>query len=317
MLRLLLTNSVIISVLALQLPIASAQENAVYEDQLTQGQTDWVSQTSDTLHSQYQPRNPGTLFQWSSSNETTGGPDLSEALVTDRPDFTEASVTVGRNVAQIEFGYTYTQDNEGGDTRSHSIGEPLLRYGIFADWLELRLAIFPVQERTPRAGGGRGTTTGTEDLYVGFKIALTGQDGVLPEMALMPQMTIPTGSNAFTDESALAGVNWLYSWALSDDWNLAGSSQFNRARDDTSEYYIEFAQSVALGTGLTDELSVYGEWYAFFPSGADTARVQHYLNGGFAYLISNDIQWDIRVGTGLTTASDDFFCGTGLSIRFH
>jgi hypothetical protein len=316
MLKSLLANTAIISVLALQLPIVHAQETVAYEDHLAQGQSDWVTQASDTLHSQYQPGGAGTLFQWSSSSERTGGPDLSEPLITDRPDFTEASVTVGRNVAQLEFGYTYTEDDDGGYSRSHSIGEPLLRYGIFADWLELRVAIFPVQERTT-TGGTRSTTTGTEDVYLGFKIALTGQDCALPEMAIIPQMTVPIGSNAFTDESALAGVNWLYAWELSEDWSLGGSTQFNRARDDANEYYIEFAQSATIVRGITEELSAYTEWYAFFPSGADTARVQHYVNGGFAYLISNDIQWDIRVGTGLTTASDDFFCGTGLSIRFH
>lgn len=316
MLRKLLTNTAILSVLALRLPIAHAEELTTYEDQLSAVPNDWVSQAPDTLHSQFHPRNVGTLFQWSFSAERTGGPNLDEPLVTDRPDFTEASVTVGRGVAQLEFGYTYTEDNDGGRVQSHSMGEPLLRYGIFADWLELRVALFPTRERTTM-GGTTTSATGIEDLYLGFKVALTGQEGLFPEMALVPQITVPVGSNAFTDESALPGLNWLYSWELSDHWALAGSSQFNRSRDDSAEYYIEFAQSVTAVRSLTDKLGCYTEWYGLFPSGADTARVQHYLNGGFTYLLSNDIQWDIRVGTGLTTASDDFFCGTGLSIRFH
>ncbi|MGE3408748.1 MAG: hypothetical protein AB7I37_18160 [Pirellulales bacterium] len=41
----------------------------------------------------------GTLFQWSYGTSFSGGPDLSEPIVTDRPDFTEASVTVGQGVA--------------------------------------------------------------------------------------------------------------------------------------------------------------------------------------------------------------------------
>ena len=308
-----IVGTAILSVLALQLPTVQAQDSVGFQEQLTSHQSNWVEQASDTLHSSYQPTLPGTLFQWSNASAIASGPDLSEPLVTDRPDFTEASVTVGRGVSQLEFGYTFTEDNEGGHKRSLSIGEPLLRYGIFADWLELRLAIFPVNERDST---GR-TTSGTEDIYLGFKIALTGQDGLLPEMAILPQMTVPTGSNAFTNESALPGVNWLYSWDLGNEWSLAGSTQINRARDDSTEYYIETAQSVAVGYGLTDELGAYFEWYGLFPSGANTARVEHYINGGFAYLLSDDIQWDIRVGTGLTTASDDLFIGTGFSIRFH
>ena len=76
----------------------------------------------------------GTLLQWSYGTSFSGGPDLDEPLVTDRPDFTEASSTVGLGVAQLEFGYTYVFDDDGTvSTKSHSYPETLLRYGIFAD----------------------------------------------------------------------------------------------------------------------------------------------------------------------------------------
>jgi len=152
----------------------------------------------------------GTLFQWSYGTSFSGGPDLDEPLVTDRPDFTESSVTVGRGVAQIEFGYTYTYNNDAGESiRSQSFGEPLLRYGILAEWLEFRIGLSPVEGRTTAAGISN-STGGTEDLYTGFKIALTPQEGILPEMALIPQMNLPTGSDAFTSDSVEPGVNWIY-----------------------------------------------------------------------------------------------------------
>ena len=67
-------------------------------------------------------RSPGTLFQWSYGNSFSGGPDLDAPLVTDRPDFTEASSTVGRGVAQIEFGYTYTYNaDDGTSERGQSV----------------------------------------------------------------------------------------------------------------------------------------------------------------------------------------------------
>ena len=56
---------------------------------------------------------------------------------------------------------------------------------------------------------------------------------------------------------------------------------------------------------------------ALIPSGANIAHTEHYFNGGFTYLINNDVQFDVRAGTGLNNAADDFFVGTGLSIRFH
>jgi len=62
---------------------------------------------------------------------------------------------------------------------------------------------------------------------------------------------------------------------------------------------------------------VYTEWFAFFPHGAESAQPQHFVNAGFTFLISDDIQWDIRAGWGLNAAADDFFTGTGLSVRFR
>ncbi|HUG70137.1 MAG TPA: transporter [Pirellulaceae bacterium] len=257
---------------------------------------------------------PGTLMQWSYGNSFSGGPDLSEPLVTDRPDFTEASSTVGRGVAQLEFGYTYTSDNSGTEqTLGHSYPETLLRYGIFANWLEFRAAWNYANEQVNGVG-----VSGSEDLYLGFKIGLTPQEGLLPEMALIPQMTVPTGHNAFTADQVLPGVNWIYGWEVNDFISTAGSTQFNRAVDaTTSASYTEYAQSWTIAYSLADKLGAYTEWFALFPSSADTAKPEHYFNGGFTYLISNDVQWDIRAGVGLNEAADDYFVGTGLSIRFH
>lgn len=259
----------------------------------------------------------GTLFQWRSAPNAVGGPDLSEPLVTDRPDFTEASSTVGLGVSQIEFGYTYTYDNNSDTgTRTQSFGEPLLRYGIFADWLEFRLALFPTEQQT-NAGTVSNSTSSIQDMYLGFKIGLTPGSGLLPEMALIPQMTVPTGGRAFSANQTLPGLNWIYAWELSDNLSTAGSTQVNRSVDGTTgNTYTELAQSWTVAASLTDELGAYTEWFALIPSGADTDQTQHYLNGGFTYLLSNDVQFDIRAGVGLNDAADDYFFGTGLTVRF-
>ena len=258
----------------------------------------------------------GTLFQWSYGTGFAGGPNLDEPLVTDRPDFTESSVTVGRGVAQLEFGYTYVYNSDGGESvRLNSFGEPLLRYGIFADWLEFRIGIILLEERTTTAVTSN-STAGASDLYLGFKIALTPQTGILPEMALIPQMNVPTGSNAFTSNEVEPGINWVYSWEINDFLSTAGSTQGNRRIDDTGEAYLEIAQSWTVAYSLSARIGAYTEWFAFFPTiGEDTPQAQHFFNGGFTYLINNNIQFDIRAGVGLNDAADDYFLGTGLSIR--
>ena len=254
----------------------------------------------------------GTLFHWGEG--FTGGPDLDAPLVTDRPDFTEASSTVGWGVTQFELGYTYNFDNDGTDqTISHSYPESLVRRGIFANWLELRLA---ANVTIDSVNGS--TSTGREDQYVGFKIGLTPQQRWLPEMALIPQMTVPTGSDNRTEDEWLPGVNWIYAWDLGDNFSLGGSTQVNRALDDLTDDYAEWAQSVAVGVTLTENVGLYTEWYAIIPpNDAIGPETEHYFNGGFTYLINNDVQWDIRAGLGLNDFSDDYFIGTGISLRYR
>ena len=218
---------------------------------------------------------------------------------------------------QLEAGYTFMMDNDGtGDVRGHSAGEPLIRWGIGADWLELRLALFPTSRSTDDGSGWR-TVGGTEDLYIGAKIGLTAQECHFPEMAVILQSTVPTGSNEFTSDETLPGFNLLYAWEVNDKISLAGSTQANRQLDDgTGEAYVEIAQSVAINLGLSDDIALFTEWFTFLPNGADTAEVEHYFNGGFTLLLSDDVQFDIRAGHGLNRAADDFFAGVGLSVRF-
>lgn len=255
----------------------------------------------------------GTLFQWSYGTSFSGGPDLNAPLVTDRPDFTEASSTVGRGVIQLELGYTYIYDNDGVDrTIVHSYPEPLVRIGMFAEWLEFRIAKNSNDESLNLQDNA-----GAQDLYTGFKIALTPQEGCLPEMAIIPQALIPTGDDYFSNDEFLPGLNWIYSWEINDFISTAGSTQFNRAIDPGSdEAYTEWAQSWTFAYTLTEKWGAFTEWFAFFPSSAETAKPEHYFNGGFTYLVNDNFQWDIRAGTGLNSAADDYFVGTGFSMRF-
>ena len=258
----------------------------------------------------------GTLFTWNGSDAVGGPASLDEPLIGDRPDFTESSTTVGLGVKQLEMGYTYTYDNDGTTrTKSHSYPETLWRIGMYAEWLELRIA-YNYGDVYETTGAVETVTSGGEDLYLGIKIALTPQDGVLPETALVLQSTVPSGDDVFSAGDALPGFNYIYSWALDDDWSLAGQTQWNRAVDgQTGDAYSEFSQSIAIGKGFTDKLGGYYEWYCLIPDGADTEPVEHNMNGGITYLVHNNLQLDFRVGFGLNDKSDDYFVGTGLILR--
>ena len=240
-----------------------------------------------------------------------------EPLVADRPDFTEGTSTVGVGVAHIEFGYTFGLDRADGTTANvHSLGEPLLRVGLLADWLEVRVGAGPVAQRTEQAGS-RMNEAGLEDLYLGVKLSLSEQNGVIPALGILPQTTVPTGSEAFSDGEVLPGVNLMYAWDLTETFSLSGSTQANRAAGDSGSGYLEWAQSLSGGLGLGDRHGLYGEWFAIVHEESEGRWTEHYLDSGLTWLITDDLQWDIRAGFGLNESAEDLFFGTGLAVRLR
>lgn len=258
----------------------------------------------------------GTLFQWSEGSGCVGGPQLDKPLQTDRPNFTSTSVTVGKGVSQIEFGYTYLDDkNSGRQVSTQSFGEFLFRRGILADWLEFRLGFSPLQQSIA-IGTFQNTTVGSEDLYTALQFALTPQTGVMPEMAIIVQMSIPTGSPAFTSHKLEPGLDWVYAWELNECISIAASTQGNQSIDDNGRSFLEIAQSFNVSYTLTEQWGAFTEWFALIPSGANTAETEHYFDAGFTYLINNNLQLDISAGVGLNEAAINYFVGAGVSIRF-
>ena len=255
-----------------------------------------------------------TLFRWNSEVPASGEEEEDPGIVTDRPDFTEASSTVGRGTLQLETGYTYVLGGSGASRSvQHSCPEALFRYGVVADWLELRAAWnYSVETAGP------GAKSGADDLYLGTKLGLTAQDSYLPEMAVILQATFPTGANAFSSDAVLPGANWLYGWDINEFIATGGSTQVNAAIDgESGDRYAEIAQSWTVNYTLAERVGAYTEWFAFVPYAADSAATEHYADGGFTFRPTKNVQWDVRGGVGLNDAAADYFAGVGLSLRLR
>jgi len=274
-------------------------------------------------------KGPRTLLSWSAGRDTEPEsstdsdaprkPEAEDTIVTDRPDFTEASSTVGKGRIQLEAGYTCSSDRSIGVTSTgHSYPEALLRIGVLADWFEFRIA----QNFGHAPIGtldGVFLNNGAEDLYLGVKLGLTEQKRVLPEVALILQTNIPTGDQDLTSGKIEPGFNLLYGWDVIEDLiSIAGSSQANRGINPSGRGYLELAQSLTVGYTLTDRVGAYTEWFAIIPASAMSSEIgpEQYFNGGFTFRPRPNIQFDIRAGVGLNQHATDFFAGSGFAVRY-
>lgn len=169
-------------------------------------------------------------------------------------------------------------------------------------------------------------TDGAEDMLVGVKLALSEQSGLWPESAVILNLGIPTGAKVFSHRHVETGVNFLHSWDVASRWTLAGSSGFETGSELVllslplgtfafRDQVLVFHQSVTTGFAITERWGSYFEYFALHSDSDTQERSDHFLDGGFMFLLDPNTQYDIPVGIGLNEQADDFFAGIGYSLR--
>jgi hypothetical protein len=244
-----------------------------------------------------------------------------ERIETERHDFTQSTKTVGRGVVQVESGYGYFyKDADDEIEGTHTAPETLVRFGL-SDDIEFRLrytyAWKFIEEAEDQAG--------SQDLIWSFKLGLTDQCYLTPESALELRFTAPTGGRDFSSRRVDHGLDYIYGWELADGWELYGSTGYATGglgdvslipEEPATDWFVVWTQSVALGTELTEKMTMYNEFFGIFSHAlADDFSIVVY-DIGIDYYINNNFVVDFRAGKGLTPDSDDFFAGIGGGYRF-
>lgn len=248
---------------------------------------------------------------------------LTEPLVTDRPDFTESAVTVPWGHLQLETGYTFTyRSGDGVRSKDHTLPEMLMRVGLVEN-VELRVGWegWSFTQELYREKNDAGRTVhrddhvdGGTDMTVGFKFHLLDQKGLIPDFGVIVDTSLPTGEIGKTSGDVDPKIGLLWGYDLNDDWALSGNINFEVPTSDC-ERFFQTSASISLGYSITEKIGSYVEYYGFYPNdlGTDCA---HYINGGLTYLLTDNVQLDVRLGHGLNHEADDLFAGVGLSVRF-
>ncbi len=240
-----------------------------------------------------------------------------DALVTDRPDFTESPVSVAPGRVQLEGGYTYSSVQS---EKSHTVGELLARIGA-VDRLEFRFGINSLVFRSVRDSGdapatGPRSVRGLEDLTLGLKVEVLrpppSKPG-LPRLGIIAGTSIPTGRSEVGANSVQPGALLAAGWDLTD-WLAVGMNVGYAYPEDDEDRFDELSGSVALGFGLTRRLGAFAEWYGIYPLPSDRDN-ENNADAGFTYLLSPGFQLDARFGVGLGGPRPNFFVGAGAAWR--
>jgi hypothetical protein len=248
-------------------------------------------------------------------------------LVTDRPDQTESSILVPPGFVQLESGWTFTHEDEGGvRVDSHALPGTLVRIGI-VDELELRVGWAGYLSEESKEGGVEVDADGAGDAEIGVKLHLWGpgpypqaRDELAPSSgAIIVSSSLPIGADEFTSDRFDPSFRFSASHSLAADLSLGynvgmiweSRTDPSGGRDTLSDYFY----TVALGFGdIAPRVSAFVELFGEIPASAPGGP-RHSLDGGFTFLVRPNLQLDLFGGVGLSEDADDWFAGAGISVR--
>ena len=124
------------------------------------------------------------------------------------------------------------------------------------------------------------------------------------------------GRRAVTSDGYDPFGTLLASWELPQDLSLdanLGVAAPTQGVGDSERIYELFA-AASLGIALTDRVGGFLEFYATVRGEGEPD--EHAVDGGFTYLLTDDVELDVSAGAGLDRTAPDYFVGAGISWRF-
>lgn len=226
----------------------------------------------------------------------------SQPIITDRPDQAESPYTVGSGRFQIESGLLYERAR-GGD--EFFATPTLLRFGTGPN-TELRLE----SDFITAAQG----VTGLSDTSLGAKVNLVDEEW--GAIALLGRVNLPSGTGPLAGNAVVPELALLTTFPLNDSMAIAVSLQGGVPEDEAGGgRYLQGFFATSLGFALTDELGMFVECFGSGPDGTN-GPFELAMDGGFTYLLNEDLQIDLAVLKGMSGSGLDWGMTVGVSARY-
>jgi hypothetical protein len=232
-------------------------------------------------------------------------------VATDRPDITDSSAVIGRGVWQLESGVSFERDGAGrAASRTLSAPTTLVRFGL-SERLEPRIGADGYVSTRPVAAGGP-RAHGASDVNVGIKYVLAAQSQIGLDVAVIPALSLPTGSAAVSSGGYDSTVKLAWARDLPRGFGLSGNVNVVSATD--GERFTSREVTCSLGHDLAGGWA--GFWEVYRASALERGGAAAWLaDTGVMHPWGANAQFDVSVGRGLNEAAPHWFAGVGLSMR--
>jgi hypothetical protein len=236
-----------------------------------------------------------------------------EPIATDRPDFVESSMAVGKKAFQFETSASTDWTTSSGTTARIVATPTLLRYGISTK-LELRLETDGFYRASV---DGLGSETGMADAALGIKWHAADATGARPSIAFLLHGDIPTGSAAFRGIGIRPSLRGVGEWELPGNFGLGvmPGIAYDPNGGEGQQWTALFGAT--LGHPVSESVRFFVEYAAEqLPTSSNGGTVA-LLDLGTALLLNSDTQLDLSYRHGLTSTASDHSIALGFSRRFR
>lgn len=232
----------------------------------------------------------------------TSTPATADTISAERPGFASGPVPLTAGRMQIEAGYQFDRD---GRVDVHTLPQLLFRTGLRPN-LELQVS-WPGYTEVDFPGG---SVDGINDLTIGVKTQLADSSDAL-DIGVYGALSVPVGDREFSSDAVDPTAGLFWSYARSNRPTVFGTVLASSATiaDDRE---LTGGASLGLGFALDAQWGAYVELFSLFGAGAPA----HVFDGGFTYLVNDDLQLDIQGGIGLNDNAGDWFFGLGVARRW-
>jgi hypothetical protein len=224
------------------------------------------------------------------------------SIFTDRPDQTETPDVLPFKYFQMEMGFN-VESQHGNLSFVHPT--ILWKAGMFKS-TEIRLI---TDVSTIKEDSGK-YSTGLAPIQIGFKTAICEEKKARPKISFIGHMAVPYISTKNQRTNYFA-PNFRFTLEHTLKKNLVLGYNVGMEWDGESPYPA-FIYTIVNGIDITDKWYFYYEFFGDIPI---DKKSTHTFDGGFAYLIRNNMQVDISAGFQLYPFVKGWYTSLGYSFR--
>ena len=247
-----------------------------------------------------------------------GPEDRLRPFSADRPNRTFSTTTIDVGRFQIEADLANLVFDSSKQTRTYSLGSPVLRFGITENAeLQVGSNMFTRLKQGVTSEVDSATIHGFGGSFIASKVNVFGNDGGDRSMALVGTLRLPTGSRGLGPDGVEASFDLPFTTTLgSPDWRLTLQPHLSLLRDDLgSGYRMHTGAAAQLEYALTRTLTL-GAELATYVWREPRLSSSTSLDLSVSWMTSANTQLDVAVHIGLDARTPYANPYLGISHRF-